>query len=659
MLTVVLCHAGLPFAQGGYAGVDVFFVISGFVITRLLLGERESTGRISLSRFYARRAKRLLPLAATVVAVTLVLASTDAFSAGGGVDEVSGDAIAAGLYLANWHFAAEAGDYFASPELVSPLQHFWSLAVEEQFYLVWPLLLLGLVLLLGSRGGPTPRNRVALVVGAIAAASFAHALAVTGADPGPAYFSTFARVWELALGALLALVPLGARLPRPAAAALGWAGLAAIVFATAAFGDDSGFPGAAALVPTLGAAALIAAGAARSAGAPTRLLALRPMQAIGRHSYALYLWHWPVLVLAAARWGPLSPAEGLVVAALAAVPAVLSHRWIEEPFRRSQLHVRRPRHALALAPACAVLVVGLAILVPAIKPAVPTLAAEKVRGAKVMRPGAAVQTRATGLRPTPRNASKDRSRAYTDGCLAEERHKRSKRCAYGRRGSSRTVVLFGDSHAMQWFPAIESLSQRRGWRMLNLTKAGCPVPDALVHNKVLRRAYHECTAWRRHTLRRIERERPRLVVVSSATFYRVMDGSRQRSRAESGRLLHDGWVRTLRRLVATGANVVALEDTPAPPNLVPRCVARSMKKLGRCAFPRRQGLSFPHYATRAAAEVDGVKLVDAAPKFCLRRVCPAVIGDVLVYRNGGHVTATYARTMSTWLGRRLRARRAG
>jgi hypothetical protein len=448
-------------------------------------------------------------------------------------------------------------------------------------------------------------------------------------------------------------VPFGSRLGHRTATGLGAAGLAAIAVATVAFDADSRFPGPAALVPTLGAAALIAAGAAGGPGWPSRLLALRPLQAIGRHSYALYLWHWPLLVLAASRWGPLSAAEGLLVAAAAIVPSVLSHRWIEEPLRRSQLHVRRPRRALALAPGCAVLVVGLALVIPLLQPGVPTLAADEVEGARAMRPGAPVQTRAKALRPPPRRAAKDRSRAYTDGCLAEERDTRSRTCAYGQRSSSTSAVLFGDSHAMQYFPAMEAIARRRSWRLLNLTKAGCPVAATTVYNRVLRRGYHECDAWRRHTLRRIERGRPAVVVVSSATFYRVVAGGRQLSEGASADRLESGWVRTLQRLRATGAHVVAIEDSPRPPRPVPPCVARSLNNLRRCAFPRPAALAFPHFATRASRAVDGVRLIDPTPKFCLRDVCPGVIGGVLVYRNGGHVTATYAATMARWLQRRM------
>jgi hypothetical protein len=341
------------------------------------------------------------------------------------------------------------------------------------------------------------------------------------------------------------------------------------------------------------------------------------------------------------------------VVALSIIPAVLSHRWIEEPLRRSQLHVLRPRRTLAYVPASAALVIALAVTLPLLQPSIPTLAADKAKGAPAMGPDAAVQTRASALRPTPRRASRDRSRAYTDGCLVDERGTRSPACTYGRKKARTSIALFGDSHAMQYFPAMNRVAKGRGWRLLELTKAGCPASAVHVHNAVLRRAYRECDAWRAHTLRRIERERPKVVVVSSATFYRVVQRGRKLGARAGEERLREGWITTLRRLRATGAKVVVLEDNPRPPRDVLTCVAGSLESLDRCAFPRSAGLAFPHVASEAAVAVDGVALIDPTPKFCLADVCPAVIGDVLVYRNGGHVTATYAATMWRWLGRRL------
>jgi hypothetical protein len=489
----------------------------------------------------------------------------------------------------------------------------------------------------------------------ITAASLAYAVVVTADAPGAAYFSTPARVWELGLGALLAVMPLS-RVPGRLASLLCWGGLAAIMVATLTFAEHTPFPGLPALVPTLGAAALIAGGAAR----PSRLLVAPSMQAVGRLSYALYLWHWPLLIFVGARWGPLSAAEGLIVVAVSVIPAVLSHRWIEEPLRRSKLHFHRPRLTLAYAPCCAAVVFAVAALLPLLQPSVPTLAADEVEGARVMDTDAKLQEQADGVRPNPRKAVSDRSQAHKDGCLVSERETRSERCVYGERSSDRTLVLFGDSHAMHFFPAIDVVARRQGWRLVELTKAGCPPARVLVFNRVLKREYRECDTWRRRALRRVDRmERPPLVVMSSATYYRAYDGARRLDEQESADRLREGWTKTLEELRKMGTRPVVVEDVPQPPVDIPSCVLRALDNLETCAFPRDAGLAFPHAASDAAREIPGVHLIDPTPKFCLQEVCPAVIGDVLVYRNTGHLTATYAETMAPWFARKLRTAARG
>jgi peptidoglycan/LPS O-acetylase OafA/YrhL len=648
---VLLAHAGVPFAAGGYVGVDVFFVISGYLITRLLAAELEATGSISLARFYARRVKRLLPLAFTVLAVVVVLAGL--LLPPLRADEAGRDVAAAGVYAVNWRFAAESVDYFAAGAAQSPIEHFWSLAVEEQFYLAWPALLLAATWWWRRRGGEW-RPALWVLLGSACAGSFAYAVHAVAAQPSAAYFSTPARVWELALGGLLALA-LAARRPGPrAAAGLAWAGAAAFAAAVLVLEPGAAFPAWPALMPTLGAAALIAAGAgAGRAPAPVRGLARPPMQRVGDLSYAWYLWHWPALVFAAAALGPLSVAEGLLVTAASFVPTVLSHRWIEQPLRRSRVHVRAPRLAIAAAPATAAATVALGLGLTVVLSSPPTLAEADAEGAVKLERTQALQRAAGALRPAPRDADEDRGRVYDDGCLAEPRETRSKRCAYGDPRGRRTVVLFGDSHAMQYFPPLERIARRRGWRLVHLAKAGCPPQQVTVRNAVLGRRYDECREWREHALRRIERGRPDLVVVSGSLHYNVLEGDRRLGDRASRLALRAGYVPTLRRIDAASRRLVVIRDQPRPPRDIPSCVAEALDDLGRCAFDRGRARGRPQVERPAVARVPGAELLDATSRYCPTRTCPAVIGDVLVYRNSGHLTATYARTMARWLARRL------
>jgi peptidoglycan/LPS O-acetylase OafA/YrhL len=644
IVIVVLCHAGVGVAAGGYVGVDVFFVISGFVITRVLAGELDETGRLSLARFYARRVKRLMPQALTVILVVVVGASLllPPLRAG----DVAGDVMAAGTYAMNWRLSAAAVDYFAVAG-DGPLDHFWSLAVEEQFYIAWPLVLI----VLSARRRPGADRRMMLAVAAIAACSFAFALREVRMAPESAYFSPAARGWELALGGLVALALAGHTLPRRLAPAAAWSGAAAIVLAATRFGPDAAMPGLPALLPTAGAAALIAAGASGALSAPTRALSTGPARYVGRISYALYIWHWPILVFAA----PRSTAAAIAVVLASVVVAIATHRWIEEPLRRSRLHVRRPKLTLGFALACPAFAVACAVALSATIASPPRLAATEVEGAAQLARTHAVQESATGLRPTPRAADADRGRSYADGCLVGEPAVTSPPCVYGDRGARTTVVLYGDSHAMQFFPALDAIARRRHWRLIQLTKAGCPPPPVRVVNVVLHRDNPACGAWREYALRRIERqERPALVIAAGSAHYDVIDSSGRRIGRDAGaRALAAAYGGVLRRLRGVAPHVVVIGDPPRPPLDVPSCVSESLKRLRRCAFEPDAALARSRIVTAAVRAVPGIRVIDPARALCLPDVCPAVIGDVLVYRNSGHLTASIVVTLRRWLGRQL------
>jgi peptidoglycan/LPS O-acetylase OafA/YrhL len=631
--------------------VDVFFVISGFLITRLLAGEIERTGRISLATFYARRVKRLMPQALTALAAVAALSAL-LFSPVR-ADGVARDVIAAGAYSINWRFSAQSADYFAAGSDDSPLVHFWSLAVEEQFYVAWPVLLLALTWPWRRRRTPV-RVPLAAALATIVAGSFAYAVLLADEAPRQAYFSTPARVWELALGGLLA-VGLGTRpVGRRTASAAAWSGLAAIAFATVAFDGGTAFPGVPALVPALGAAGLIVAGASAASAAPVRLLASTAMQRLGRLSYAWYVWHWPALVFAAAAFGPLSWMEGLLVVAASLAPTILTNRWIEEPARRLELHRRRPCAALAAAPAGVLAAAALGIGLLLALPSTPTLALADAEGAGQLQRTGAVQGTATALRPTPRNADKDRPRAWFDGCAVQFKQTSSPPCVYGRPHSTTTVVLFGDSHAAQYFDALEPIALRRGWRLVHLTKAGCPPASVSVISATLRGEYAECDLWRENALRRIERrEHPALVVTSSNVRYTVVAGGRRLGDKESRLAMAEGLAKTLGRLRRAAPRVAFIRDAPRPPSDIPSCVAGAMRDLRRCAFRERDAFEHPDVVTAAARAVRGIRVIDPTRVFCRSGICPAVIGDVLVYRNTGHLTATWVYTMRGWLEGRL------
>ncbi|OLT45231.1 hypothetical protein BJF85_02280 [Saccharomonospora sp. CUA-673] len=618
-------------------------------MTRLILGEIEATGSLSLSRFYARRARRLLPAVAVVLAAValgswVLLSPVER-------DAVTPDLIASALYVVNWWLAGQAVDYFETGFQASPVQHFWTLAVEEQFYLVWPLLLLGAVW--AMRRMLTSRRALLAVVLGVGVLSLAYSIVATLQAADTAYFNTFSRGWEFAAGGVLALIPHGG-LSRRVAATLAWGGLAAIGAAVLLFDEQTLFPAPWALLPVLGTAAVIAAGTAAPNLLPQQLLSTPFMRHCGRVSYSWYLWHWPALVFAAAVFGDLTPAQGLVVVAGAWVLAVVTYHVVEEPFRRSPVF-RKPRRSLALGAACTVIAAIPAILLPLTIPSLPTKSEDQITGAPALSQGdEAVQQSVQAVRPEPRTAPQDWPRNYNDGCHADRPETASGECVYGNPNSDRTVVLFGDSHAMQYFPALENIAQERDWRLVPLTKSGCAPPDVSLYNDALRRYYAECDTWRQATLDRIkEQEKPDLVITGGRDTYATMDGEDHVSAAESTDTLREGYVSTLEQLRDTGARVVTIKDNPHPDKDIPSCVSGAPDSLEDCAVPQDVAYNYPHVADHAANEVRGVRLLDPTSMFCRDGTCPAVIGDVVVYGVTTHLTATYVETLTPWLDNQL------
>ncbi|HET9163199.1 MAG TPA: acyltransferase family protein [Solirubrobacterales bacterium] len=651
---VLLCHAGVPFLAGGYVGVDVFFVVSGFLITRLLLAELDRTGGISLRRFYARRARRLLPLTAVLLAAVGVL-SLLLLSPLRAV-EVSGDIVSSATYTANWHFASQSVDYFAQGVEPSPVLHLWSLAIEEQFYLAWPTLLLAVTWLWRRRGGSV-RPAIWLTLAIVLVGSLALGIHLTDEQPASAYFSTFGRAWELALGAVLALLGT-VRIPRTVAAAIGWGGLGAIVYAAFAFDASTPFPGVAALLPTVGTACVILAGSsvqARETGAPAGLLSLSPVRYVGRISYSWYLWHWPALIFAALLWGPLSVAAGIAAVAASWLPTAASHRWIEDPIRLSRVLALRPNRALAIGLACTAVGISTGVLLTDLQPKLRTAPLSDVRGAAALSDQPYPQQRAAAVRPSPLRAQADRSRMYYEGCLVGIDGTNSNRCLYGDPQGRRTLILFGDSHALQYSPALEALATKHDWRLIVLTKAECTPGEVQIRSMVAEREYSQCDAWREKELRRIEMGAgSTVVVISGDTVYTPYgEDGEELSGAAAATAMEAGYVATLRRIHRAGLRTVVIKDPPVSTSNVPSCVSEKLQHLRSCAFPRVPDRE-TEFDARAAKATPGAHLINVTGEICPQNLCRAVIGNALVYRDKSHLTATYARTLAPSIERGLR-----
>jgi peptidoglycan/LPS O-acetylase OafA/YrhL len=669
VILVLLYHAQISPFGGGYVGVDVFFVLSGFLITGILLRERQSSGAISLPGFYARRARRILPAAALVLLVTVIAAVL--FMPPLTVPDTTRDAAAAALYVSNMRFGLQATDYLASQQAASPILHYWSLGVEEQFYVFWP----AIVLIVCKAGGSIGR-RIGITALVISLVSLGLSIWMTDANAPWAFFSLPTRAWELGIGAILAVS--GAwltRIPVRVAAILGWAGLAAVAASGVVLNDATPFPGTAALLPTLGAAAVIVAGFSPAfVLAPARLLGTAIPRYIGRISYSLYLWHWPLLVIPAAAAGaPLPLRERVALVGVAFVLSALSQRFIEDPIRHGRFVGVKPSRNLAMAGALTLTVaivslgLGAATTAPSLAASPSGAVASDQASVNAIIDTALASTSggvgAAGLpktidRPVPAalqpslaNARDDLPLPYTDGCHLNPKGVDSPSCTYGDVNGPHTVVLFGDSHAAQWWPALQKLSLQRGWKFVSYTKSACEPVDALQWNSTLKRIYTECQTWQQHALQRIASLHPDLVVVSTIAPALVHPDGTAYSGADSLAAYGAGLTRTLNSLSYTTPHVVMLGNTPGSQFDVPVCLSAHTGSILACSTPVNKSFSPSwHDATQQAARDAGATYIDPTFWVCSSSPCSPVVGDYLVYRDNQHLTPPFAEALAGHLG---------
>ncbi|ATE53515.1 acyltransferase family protein [Actinosynnema pretiosum] len=642
---VLVYHLRPTWLPGGFAGVDVFFVISGYLIIGALVNELRRSGRISLVSFYARRARRLLP-AATVVLLGVALTTVLLLPVSRHPD-VLREVVASALNVQNWQLAIFAGDYANATAEASPVQHFWSLSVEEQFYLVIPLVLI----LAGLRGARPGRNAFVAVL-AITVASLAFSVLYTPLDHTAAYFITPTRMWELGIGGLLAIGLPRLALSRAARLASGWLGLAAVLAAAFLFTTAMQFPGWIALLPVLGTAALLAAGSGMGDGGVSALLARQPLRYLGDISYSLYLWHWPVLVFLMEHLGVTHlPWEWTLAAAAASVAlAAASTRLVETPMRH--LSPRAAYTAGAAMIAASVLVAAYPWYTAQAR--IDDLKANAVLGddhpgALARDPQYPVEVPTASLVPDPVVAGDDIAEAWDDDCgkVAVDRED----CWYGPADAPRTMVLLGDSHMTQLSGALIDLAERSGqWRVRMLVHDACPfnaeplkvaAPDGKQRQNT--EPFANCPADDRAKREWILREKPDMVVTAAMTPQVYKEDMNWEWPSYERAV--EGYREHLRPMAEAGIAVVGIRDTPRSRPDVLACL---IETPGQCDRPRSEAVT-PDPVTEAVATLPGGKAVDLTDWFCDADKCPAVVGNVVVYRDN-HITDSYASTLVKPLG---------
>ncbi len=593
--------------------------------------EIEVTGHLKLAKFYARRARRLLP-ALTLVLFATILAGYIICSP---IEQrvIAPTAFTTAAYVSNLHFALVSTDYLRFPPESNPLLHMWSLSVEEQFYFAWPMLILFASRLARRFGGEgVKRGRILPIMVVVAAASFTICVWLTYVRQPWAFFSSPTRAWEFAVGGIgVLLAPPGeSRKTR----ILGWLGLGAILCATVIFNTRTAFPGAAALLPALGTIAVLRACSVGISSGPGKYLSARWLQKIGQLSYSWYLWHWPVLVFATIVVGNLDLPARLICLAFSLALAAVSFHFVERPIRHKPALVQYPAYAFVMAAVLTVSALGTALVWRQVS-------------AHAMKSPA--QVRFT-------DASGDLPVFYHQGCELDILATTGQDCISTTEDGATTVVLFGDSHATQWFPALDSIARTEGWRFATLSKSMCPPADTDFVNPMLGRRYVECDEWRAAALRRIKELHPDLVVVTGSQAY-----ASGRPPMITPAKWFTGTRSTLDALSQSAVRVVYLRDTPIPGFDVPACLARAAwqarwRSVASCNFERKTALdeNVRQLEQQTCAGLKNVSYLDLTDYICPESTCDVERANLIVYRDSNHLTASFVRSLTSVLREKLK-----
>lgn len=670
VLSVIVFHLWPLRLSGGFVGVDVFFVISGYLIIGHILREVTKTGTVRLGAFWSRRAKRLLPSSLLVllsVSVATLLIVPSSFW-----KQYFGDVIASALYSQNWKLAADSVNYLSATDAASPMQHFWSLSVEEQFYIGIPLLIVALIAIRRrfARAGSDPTTAIRVLLVVVIVASFLWCLVQTSSAESIAYFSTATRAWEFALGGLASTFAVvrasadGARVRHLLATILAWVGAGLLVLSLFVITRSTPFPGSAAALPVVGALLVVAFGARSGL---QRLGAVRPIAFIGRISYSLYLWHWPLIVLVPFVTGhDLGTRAKLAILVVSFVLASVTTVVLEEPLRFSRLmKTMRPRRVAVVGLVATVVVVsvsagGLVDLDRQTRDA-KAFAASLATGdvdcfgaaALISSPKPCVNPKLREvMTPTLANASSDDDNRRE--CWGMPHPPSPGLCTFGpKTGYKKHLLAIGDSHNNALMGTYKRIAEKYDWRIDVSGVGGCYWTTATQPAPFYAAAVN-CKNWKAAITSLVATEQglSAIVVTHSTTDLPVNPRPGETRDETTVNGLAEAWSTATNR----GIPILAIRDNPRPIPSTVTCVAQTpIAQINKCDVPISQAFATYDGQQDAIARVGLGKFIDLSRYECTPTVCPPVIGGVLVMRDPSHLTATFANSLAPYLGQEMAA----
>ncbi|MEI8143412.1 MAG: acyltransferase family protein [Candidatus Berkelbacteria bacterium] len=639
VLFVVLSHVGLGL-PGGYIGVDIFFVISGFLITDLLFSELNLTKSISFKNFYARRIKRIIP------AATLVLLSTlccTAIWASIQLKEAAWDSIYASVSLINIKLALAGTNYFSS-SIPSLFQNYWSLSVEEQFYLLWPALML--IVSVICRKSKFKEQSYSILLWLVIGMSLFASYELTRSSQPWAYFSLLTRAWELAVGALIAVnVTKIAKLPKTVGGVISWVGLLGMFLAVLVFNDKLVYPGLFAILPVVFTALVIIGCTVAADWNAEKILKIKLLQYLGKYSYSWYLWHWPIIVLLSITLGrELAVHEKILTVLGTLILAIITYHVLENPIHRGKFfHNNNARiYKLGMVLVIATICISAGVI------SYNTHQSHAKRTTLTGDRGGTTDLVAEAL--TTKSLPSDIESRLADakderymGCIHETSDKKptdKNKCILGNAKSEKTMVLLGDSHAHQWTQVLDNIAKEKNYKLITYTKSGCPPFGGVIIGESLKREYYECYGYNDAVKKELATLKPDIVILGA--FNAVKQDYEINN--------------SLGELKKVSPRIIYFTDTPYPGDNVPLCLSRNKNSIQKCTIDLNKDENRINKKAEIESQlknINNVEIFDTSPWFCDKNLCPVIIGGNLVYYDDSHITTSYANTISNEILKKL------